>query len=107
MSRRVTPRSPVSAVPLLSGARRLADIDVFPGGSRENLNAAAAQIDSSAISAADALLMADAQTSGGLLAAVAPEQAQAICRDLNTAGCRDVARIGVVREGRARVRLVQ
>ena len=97
----------VSAVPLLCGARRLADIDVFPGGSRANLESASSHADISAVSTADALLMADAQTSGGLLAAVAPEQAQAICRDLNTAGCRDVARIGVVCEGRARVRLIK
>jgi selenium donor protein len=97
----------VSSVPLLPGARRLADIDVFPGGSRANLEAATAQVDASTVSIADVLLMADAQTSGGLLAAIAPDQVQAVCRDLERSGCHDIATIGVVRDGHAHVRLVQ
>jgi selenium donor protein len=97
----------VASVPLLPGARRLADADVFPGGSRANLEAAASQTDTSAVSIADALLMADAQTSGGLLAAVAPAHFDALCRDLNMAGCRDVTQIGVIRTGNTRVRLVR
>ena len=96
----------VQSVPLLPGARRLADADIFPGGSRANLKAAQSHTNQDAVSASDALLMADAQTSGGLLAAVAPESVDAICRDLEAAGCSTVARIGAISSEASGVRLV-
>lgn len=98
-------RLSVGSVPLLPGARRLADADIFPGGSRANLTAAGDQVDTSAVSQADALLMADAQTSGGLLAAIAPDNVDTVCLDLQDAGCPVVARIGRIHTGTARVHL--
>ncbi len=51
-------------------------------------------------------MLCDAQTSGGLLAAVAPDQADALAEALLTAGCQEVARIGTVCEGASEVRVL-
>jgi selenide,water dikinase len=61
----------LATLPLIPGVRELVDADVIPGGSRRNRAAAAAYM-TAADSAIDALvtLACDAQTSGGLLAAV-------------------------------------
>jgi len=71
---KVGARLQASAIPVLPAARRLAAQDVFPGGTKANLRAAAKQLKWKGALAGDErtqLLLADAQTSGGLLAAVA------------------------------------
>lgn len=60
------------AIPVLTGARELAGQGVAPGGTRRNLSAAASVEWDPRVPEADRLLLADAQTSGGLLIAVAP-----------------------------------
>ena len=50
----------------------------------------------SEVDARDALILCDAQTSGGLLAAVTPSEAGALCDALVRAGCEDTRRIGTV-----------
>lgn len=63
-----------SAIPVLPAARRLAALDVFPGGTRANLTATAKSLKFRGALATDErtqLVLADAQTSGGLLAAIA------------------------------------
>lgn len=73
----------VAAVPLLPGALDAARAGHLPGGSKRNLKYA-----SPALSGADAVdplllsLLADAQTSGGLLLCVDPARAAALCDDL-------------------------
>lgn len=67
----------LAALPLLAGARELAEAGVLPGGSRRNREAAAGYL--AVAEGADEVLVAiacDAQTSGGLLAAL-PESADA------------------------------
>ena len=60
-------------VPLLPQARSLAEDGVVPGGSRANLEFFSAVVDfDSGVDATTRLLLADAQTSGGLLLAVPP-----------------------------------
>jgi len=95
-----------SAVPLLDGARRLADEDVFPGGSRTNRAEASDHLDASAVDESDALLLCDAQTSGGLLAAVAPDQAATVLAALHAANCDAATQIGRVGTGPTGLRLV-
>lgn len=95
-----------SAVPLLDGARRLADDGVFPGGTRANHAEALEHLDATAVSEADALLLCDAQTSGGLLAAVAPEAAPGILAALGDANCQSAVQIGVITQPPARLRLL-
>lgn len=63
-------RVEASAVPLLPGARRLADEGVVPGGTRRNLRHAATFTDFGEADESTRVLLADAQTSGGLLVAL-------------------------------------
>jgi selenide,water dikinase len=57
------------AVPYLAGAREAVAAGYVPGGTRRNLDWVAPHCELSAVSADEALLLADAQTSGGLLLA--------------------------------------
>jgi selenide,water dikinase len=65
----------VDALPLLPGALALAEAGVVPGGSERNYKAAGGAAWAGSVSQAERLLACDAQTSGGLLLAVAPERA--------------------------------
>jgi selenide, water dikinase len=58
-----------SAVPLIDGTRTAAKAGHLPGGSRRNLEWVLPHTDTGAVSGDDLLLLADAQTSGGLLVA--------------------------------------
>ncbi len=97
----------VAAVPILPAARRLAALDCFPGGTRSNLASVARRLRLHRTLRTDpsiALLLADAQTSGGLLAAVAPRAATRAIARLAEAGV-DAAIIGEIDAGRPRVRV--
>ena len=73
----------IDEVPWLHRAIDLAEANICPGGSRRNLEYAAPNVNFSAsIPAHMQLLMADAQTSGGLLIAVAPEKLDLLLREL-------------------------
>ena len=58
-----------SAVPYLDGAREALAAGYVSGGTRRNLDWVAPHVDLSAVDEDEALLLADAQTSGGLLVA--------------------------------------
>src|SRR5215472_12219719 len=64
-----------AAVPHLPGLSALADADLFPSGSRRNHQAAAGRLDWGPLTMTQQVMMSDAQTSGGLLIALAPERA--------------------------------
>jgi selenide,water dikinase len=61
------------AVPFLEGVRDLAERDLFPDGSRRNFAAYRDQVDWGGLAEIDQMMVCDAQTSGGLLVAVPPE----------------------------------
>ena len=86
-----------SAVPLLAGALELAESGCIPGGTRRNLDYALAvtRFDD-AIAAALRLVLADAQTSGGLLLAVPSDAAIPLVRALLDAGVDDARVVGHV-----------
>jgi selenide,water dikinase len=85
----------LSAVPFMDGVRDLAERDLFPDGSRRNHAAYRDQVDWGGLAEIDQLMLCDAQTSGGLLVAVPPE---------NSAGFPGV-RIGTINgHGSIRVR---
>jgi selenide, water dikinase len=87
------------AVPLLEGALALAEQEVVPGGSKANLAWAAPRVRfPEGLAPAARLLLADAQTNGGLLAAVAGDRAESLLAGLRAAGVPAV-RIGEVRAG--------
>jgi selenide,water dikinase len=84
----------VAALPWFDGVVELAARDVCPGGSKRNLAFAAPHTTfDAAIPAHVQLLCADAQTSGGLLIAVAPDRLDAL---LGALGERRVAVRAVV-----------
>ncbi len=93
-------RLQVGAVPLLACARDLAARGFIPGGSKSNLATAAKTCRWEAgVGAIDQLLLADAQTSGGLLIAVAAERADTLVRELTTRGTPAHAIIGEIVSG--------
>jgi selenide,water dikinase len=86
-----------SEVPTLPGARDLAAENVAPGGSYRNLEAVATSLRSAeGVTDADRLLLADAQTSGGLLIAVEPGKAERLRRELAARGTPAAADIGEI-----------
>jgi selenide,water dikinase len=95
-------RLEAAAVPVFEFARALAREGIVPGGTRRNLGFVAehARFDD-AVSEPDRLLLADAQTSGGLLIAVAADAEAALVRDLRARGTLAAATIGEVVAGAA------
>jgi selenide,water dikinase len=88
------------SVPLLEGVLSLAAAGAVPGGSKRNLAYASAIADFSAeVPEPLRLVLADAQTSGGLLLCLPEERAEEAVTRLWDAGCARAARIGVL--GRA------
>lgn len=89
-----------SGVPLLKGAIELARSGVAPGGTRTNLaNALRAGVRfADSVSEELRLVLCDAQTSGGLLIAIAPEVAGALVNELHARGVR-AARVGELTTG--------
>ncbi len=92
-----------SAVPVLEGVRALAAADLFPDGTRRNLAALGDRVDWDGLPEVERLLLCDAQTSGGLLVAVAPARAGGFESALAGAPFPAV-RIGQVSDGPVRVR---
>jgi selenide,water dikinase len=82
------------AVPALPGARRLAAEGLAPAGTRKNLAAARPRLELAGVAEIDLLLLADAQTSGGLLLAVREAEAEPLVAALREAGDAAAARIG-------------
>jgi selenide,water dikinase len=63
------------AVPFLPGVRELAEQDVFPSGSKRNYEAYADSVDWNGLGTVERMMLCDAQTSGGLLVCIPPENA--------------------------------
>jgi selenide,water dikinase len=94
-------------VPVLPGALELARAGVFPGGSQRNHGHVSHQIDWGDTDTTEQLILADAQTSGGLLIAVAPDRAAALAAALSQRGVApreigkvtgDIGRISITRD---------
>ena len=96
----VAARIYVSRVPVMPMVRDLIAKDVVPGGTRRNLaNVAEFVRWPEGFPEAEQLLLADAQTSGGLLVAVAPERAERLKLALESAGTLASAEIGEIVAG--------
>ena len=85
------------AVPFMAGVRELAEKDLFPSGSRRNYAAYRDQVDWDATPELDQMMLCDAQTSGGVLVAVPPENARGFEETMHSSPYR-AARIGVMRD---------
>jgi selenide,water dikinase len=83
------------ALPILQHARNLAGRGFIPGGTRRNLEAAGDRVSWAAdLTETDRWLTVDAQTSGGLLLAVPPENEAALLAALNAQATPAAATIG-------------
>jgi selenide,water dikinase len=88
------------SVPFMEGVRQLAEKDLFPDGSRRNHAAYRDQAQWDGLAEIDQMMLCDAQTSGGLLVAIPPQNAERFEGAVPSA-----ARIGVMRDdGVIRVR---
>lgn len=95
----------VPEVPLLDGVRELAEAGLIPGGTRRNLEAVEPRLDrGDGIDEIDALLLADAQTSGGLVFGVDHDRVDGVLAELAETGHR-AARIGSTAPGDGHITL--
>ncbi len=91
-----------AAVPLLARARELAERGAIPGGTRRNLESLSDAVEfAPGIDESTKLLLADAQTSGGLLIALPEPQVQALRAALQRERAPAAAQIGRVVAGPA------
>lgn len=97
----------LSAVPVLEGTRDLAAQGIVPGGTRRNKESLDPDVVYEAsLPEVDRLILCDAQTSGGLLLAVSPEEAQDLLSALQAS---DVAAVEVgefVEDGAGKIEVV-
>ena len=95
----------VDQVPVIEGARELAAVGMVPGGTERNLDWVSPHLDTGGVSDASVTLLADAQTSGGLLLGmVSRDAALAVVTELSASG-HEAAVIGETTEGTGRIRL--
>lgn len=76
----------VGAVPFIDGVRALAEEGFIPGGSRRNLASLIGQVDAGDVDDLTVLLLADAQTSGGLVFGIDPSDEVAVLEQLAATG---------------------
>jgi selenide, water dikinase len=91
------------AIPVMEGTVELAREGVIPGGSQRNLETMGEFVDSPHLDEAQRTVLFDAQTSGGLLLAVAPERTDALIRALRSRKTECAAVIGSLDSGDGRI----
>ena len=95
----------VDDVPIIDGARELASSGVVPSGTGRNLGWINDRVDrGQGVSELDVTLLADAQTSGGLVFGVDRAESQNVLDSLLSSG-HNAAAIGTVHEGTGRISL--
>ena len=97
----------VGEVPIIEGARELAGLGIVPGGTARNLDWVSPSLDTGGTSDVGVTLLADAQTSGGLLLGMVSHDAGlAAVTELRLSG-HEAAVIGQVTEGSGQIRLLR
>ena len=96
---KVSFRLRAEAIPVLEGVRELAAQEVVPGGSRANLRWVKPHVRfAEGLHPTTGIVLADAQTNGGLLAAVDPARADEVLASLRAAGV-EAVKVGDVGPG--------
>ena len=86
-----------NTIPLIQGVYELAQKGFVPGGTKRNMDYVSSHVNfSKTLSKEQQYLLADAQTSGGLLISVAKEKVQDLQNLLNENGCLTSSIIGNV-----------
>jgi selenide,water dikinase len=92
---KVSARVFLNNVPVLSAAREYVNAGISPGGTHANHRFLSDWVTFAAdVTKEEQLILCDAQTSGGLLAAVAPDHADALVSSLRARGMEEAAAIG-------------
>jgi selenide,water dikinase len=91
----------LAAVPVLDAAWDYVRAGVAPGGTHANRRYLADSVEYASIDEAGQLVLCDAQTSGGMLIAVAPERVERLCAALKARGTPCAAVIGSLESGTA------
>jgi selenide,water dikinase len=94
-------------IPVLSEVWELARKKYIPGGARTNLTFLSDALEwDPSISASEQLVLSDPQTSGGLLAAVSPEEGERLIEELKKRGTLAAHRIGrILEDPSAKIRI--
>ncbi len=87
------------SLPFIEKAKELATAGVIPGGTFNNLDFVSSIVDFGNLTRTQKLLCCDAQTSGGLIVAMPPNDAKNYLRDLHKSGINDAIIIGEFIEG--------
>jgi selenide,water dikinase len=94
----------VDRVPVLPGVDQLVEDGTYPGGSQRNLASVRAFIIGEGVSETGLRILADAQTSGGLLIAVPPDRSAQLLDALTQAGSAAASEIGRIETGEPSIR---
>jgi selenide,water dikinase len=92
----------VASIPVLPGVRELVRRNAIAGGTRRNLDWVRDRVELNGVDEVTAFILADAQTSGGLVFGAEPAPAGAAVAELTEAGV-PAARIGEARPGTGRI----
>ena len=100
----VSARISLSKMPLVSGAKELAQKGAIPAGTHNNYRYLRNMVNWEKVGKQeDMMLLCDAQTSGGLLMSVSQEKADLLRTALLEQGCLAAAEIGVITEQKEKV----
>lgn len=102
----VSARLEFARLPVLAEAFDLAAQGIVPGGSRRNQQAHAPFVDARRLDEEQRAIIFDAQTSGGLLIAIAQENLEELLDELGQRGVEGAAVIGSLIEGDGRVEVM-
>ncbi len=96
-------------VPVIEETKRFAESEIIPGGSKSNLKYISEYLKfDKNISYITRIILADAQTSGGLLISVPERFSKALINDLKVAGITEAALIGKIKtKGQGIIHLVE
>jgi selenide,water dikinase len=95
----------LEAIPVLPEAFDLAAQGVLPGGSKRNIEAMSARVDTGDLDEARRAVLFDAQTSGGLLIAVDEGSREALLAALEESGVDDAAVVGRLNDEDGKIRV--
>lgn len=92
-----------NSIPLMEGAKKYAEMMLFPGGSVRNEKYFKDKVDAKNLSDFERMLLFDAQTSGGLLISVPEEKADILLKKIHDAGIEIAAVIGQINSNEGKI----
>lgn len=92
----------VDRIPIITGVYDLARNGLIPGGSKRNLNWVKSHLKTDGQDETDLIILADAQTSGGLLFGIEQNQVKDALKELEEAGF-EAANIGTISRGSGQI----